>query len=111
MTQDTPVEGIQTALTFKTEVQQLLNILANSLYTEREIFLRELLSNASDALHRIIRDAHHRDVLNREAELAITLDFDEEAQNLDPFRHRHWHDPRGVDRKPGTLPIQARWPS
>ncbi len=38
---------------FKAEIQQLLNILIHSLYTEREIFLREMLSNASDALHRL----------------------------------------------------------
>jgi len=41
------------ALEFKTEVQQLLHILSHSLYKEREIFLRELISNASDALHRM----------------------------------------------------------
>lgn len=44
----TPVEG--QAIPFKAETQQLLNILIHSLYTEREIFLRELISNASDAL-------------------------------------------------------------
>jgi len=38
---------------FKAETQQLLNILIHSLYTEREIFLRELISNASDALSRL----------------------------------------------------------
>ncbi len=38
---------------FKAEIQQLLNILVHSLYTEHEIFLRELLSNASDALNRV----------------------------------------------------------
>jgi molecular chaperone HtpG len=38
---------------FKAEIQQLLNILVHSLYTDREIFLRELLSNATDALHRL----------------------------------------------------------
>lgn len=38
---------------FKAETQQLLNILIHSLYTEREIFLRELISNASDALARL----------------------------------------------------------
>ena len=38
---------------FRAEIQQLLNILVHSLYTDREIFVRELLSNATDALHRI----------------------------------------------------------
>ncbi|MEZ4621009.1 MAG: hypothetical protein R2867_36670 [Caldilineaceae bacterium] len=41
------------ALEYRTEVKQLLDILAHSLYTDREIFLRELISNASDALNRI----------------------------------------------------------
>jgi molecular chaperone HtpG len=41
------------SLEFRAEIRQLLNILAHSLYTEREIFLRELISNASDALNRL----------------------------------------------------------
>jgi len=70
-------------LEFRTEVQQLLNILANSLYTNREIFLRELISNASDALHRMqFEMLTNRDVLDSEAELAIHIDFDEDAQTL-----------------------------
>ncbi len=73
----------QESLEFRAEVQQLLNILANSLYTEREIFLRELISNASDALHRIqFEMLTDRDVLDPEAELAIRLDFDEQARTL-----------------------------
>ncbi len=73
----------QESLEFRTEVQQLLNILANSLYTEREIFLRELISNSSDALHRIqFEMLTNRDVLDPDAELAVRIDFDEEARTL-----------------------------
>lgn len=70
-------------LEFRTEVQQLLNILANSLYTNREIFLRELISNASDALHRIqFEMLTNRDVVDPDAELAIHVDFDQDAGTL-----------------------------
>ncbi len=71
------------SLEFRAEVQQLLNILANSLYTEREIFLRELTSNASDALHRIqFEMLTNRDVLDPDAELVIRITFDEDARTL-----------------------------
>ena len=71
------------SLTFKTEVQQLLNILARSLYTRQEIFLRELISNASDALHRMQFELlTNRDVVDPDAELKITLAFDDEANTL-----------------------------
>jgi molecular chaperone HtpG len=80
MTQETPD---QESLEFRAEVQQLLHILAHSLYTEREIFLRELISNASDALHRIqFEMLTNRDVLDPDAELAIRLDFDQDAHTL-----------------------------
>jgi molecular chaperone HtpG len=80
MTQET---SNQESLEFRAKVQQLLHILANSLYTEREIFLRELISNASDALHRIqFEILTNRDVLDPDVELAIRLDFDEEAHTL-----------------------------
>ncbi len=70
-------------LEFKTEVQQLLNILAKSLYTRQEIFLRELISNASDALHRMQFELlTNRDVVDPNTELEISLDFDEDANTL-----------------------------
>ncbi|MBL8057638.1 MAG: molecular chaperone HtpG [Anaerolineales bacterium] len=68
---------------FRAEIRQLLDILVHSLYTDREIFLRELISNASDALHRLqfemLTNAH---VLDPEAELAIRLTPDKEARTL-----------------------------
>src|SRR5512145_579914 len=68
---------------FKAEVKQLLNILAHSLYTDREIFLRELISNASDALYRVqFEMLTNHDVLDPEAELAIHVDVDEAAKTI-----------------------------
>lgn len=61
-------------ITFKAETRQLLNILVHSLYTERDIFLRELISNASDALTRIdFEILTNRDVLDPDAKLEIRI--------------------------------------
>lgn len=69
--------------TFKAEIKQLLDILVHSLYTEREIFLRELISNASDALNRLqFEQLTNHDVLDPDAELKITLRTDEDAGTL-----------------------------
>ena len=71
------------SLEFKTEVQQLLRILSHSLYKERGIFLRELISNASDALHRVqfvmLTDDNVRDA---DVELAVRITVDEESNTL-----------------------------
>ena len=68
---------------FKAETRQLLNILIHSLYTEREIFLRELISNASDALSRLdfvmLTD---REILEPEQPLEIRIRPDKEAGML-----------------------------
>ena len=69
--------------TFQAETQQLLNILIHSLYTEKEIFLRELISNASDALNRLqFEMLTNDDVVDGEVELAIRIALDEEANTL-----------------------------
>lgn len=69
--------------TFQAEIQQLLDILVHSLYTEREIFLRELLSNASDALNRVqFEMLTKRDIQDPDAELAIEIKADEAAGTL-----------------------------
>jgi hypothetical protein len=63
-----PIESLE----YRTEVKQLLDILAHSLYTDREIFLRELISNASDALNRVqFEMLTNHDVVDADAELAI----------------------------------------
>lgn len=68
---------------FKAETRQLLDILIHSLYTEREIFLREMLSNASDALTRLDFELlTNRDVLDPDAELSIHVVPDEQAGTL-----------------------------
>ncbi len=68
---------------FKAETKQLLNILIHSLYKEREVFLRELLSNASDALNRLrFETVTNRDVLDMNAELKIHITVDKDARML-----------------------------
>jgi molecular chaperone HtpG len=72
-----------TPVPFRAEVKQLLNILAHSLYTDREIFLRELISNASDALYRVqFEMVTNHNVLDPEADLAIHVDGDEGAKTV-----------------------------
>jgi len=66
--------------TFQAEVQQLLDIVIHSLYTDKEIFVRELVSNAADSLEKM----HHmqlkeNDILENDSELEIQITLDEEA--------------------------------
>ena len=69
----------QQEISFKAETRQLLNILIHSLYSEREVFLRELISNASDSLTRInFEMLTNREVLDPEIELGIWISFDKE---------------------------------
>ncbi len=77
-----PTEDNQ-PIPFKAETRQLLDILIHSLYTDREIFLRELISNAADALTRIDFELlTNRQVLDPEAELGIWLIPDSEEKTL-----------------------------
>ena len=82
-----------TAGPFRAEVQQLLHILAHSLYADREIFLRALISNASDALHRVQFELlTNRQAHDAGAELAIRITADEAAKTItiaDKGRARH----------------------
>ncbi len=78
MSSDTP-----SPISFKAETRQLLDILIHSLYTEREIFLRELISNSSDALTRMDFELlTNRDVLDAEVPLSIRIHTDPEANTI-----------------------------
>jgi len=68
---------------YQAEMQKLLEILVHSLYTEREIFLRELVSNASDALSKIqLTTLTEENVLDKDAELQITISSDEDEGKI-----------------------------
>ncbi len=68
---------------FKAEVAQVLDIVIHSLYTHREIFIRELVSNASDALEKMRRETLvARDIADRDAALEIRITADKDAHTL-----------------------------
>ena len=82
-TQDQSGAEAPEPIAFKAETRQILDILIHSLYTEREIFLRELISNASDALTRMdFEMLTNRDVYQPDLELAIRIIPDDVEKTL-----------------------------
>jgi len=68
---------------FQAEVRQLLDIVIHSLYTDKEIFVRELISNASDALEKIrLKQLTENSVYQGDLPLEINISTDEEAKTL-----------------------------
>ena len=69
---------------FKTEVQQMLHLIINSLYSNKEIFLRELISNASDAIDKLrFKSQTDPEILGRDTEFRIKLTVDKKKRTIE----------------------------
>jgi molecular chaperone HtpG len=80
--QRAPAGKVET-LGFQTEVKQLLHLMIHSLYSNKEIFLRELISNASDACDKLRFEAvSNANLLEDNAELAVVIEFDKSASTI-----------------------------
>lgn len=78
------MDGKKETHQFKTEVQQLMSIIIHSLYSHREIFLRELISNASDAIDKLRFKAQTEpEILASDAELKIKIIPDKKNHTLE----------------------------
>lgn len=77
------IDAHQEKLSFQAEVKQLLNIVVHSLYSNKEIFLRELISNASDATDKLRFEAISDPALyESDPNLEIRVSFDKEARTI-----------------------------
>ncbi len=77
------VEACKKTMEFQTEARQILHLMTHSLYSNKEIFVRELISNASDACDKLRFQALENDALYEgDGELKITVEFDEEAKTV-----------------------------
>src|ERR1700716_4206998 len=77
------VETHKETLGFQAEVKQLLDLMIHSLYSNKEIFLRELVSNASDACDKLRFEAlTSKDLFENDADLQIRVSFDKDAGTI-----------------------------
>jgi molecular chaperone HtpG len=77
------VDSQKETLEFQTEVKQLLHLMIHSLYSNKEIFLRELISNGSDACDKLRFEALGNDSLyGSDTQLGIRVDFDKDARTV-----------------------------
>ena len=83
MSESATAEHNRETLGFQAEVKQLLNLMIHSLYSNKEIFLRELISNASDACDKLRFEALNNGALyGDDSDLKIRVSFDKEARTI-----------------------------
>lgn len=89
---------------FKTESKKLLDLMINSIYTNREIFLRELISNASDAIDKLSFKSLTDPSVKLDADsLAIRLSFDKDARTITVSDNGIGMTQEELDRNLGTI--------
>ncbi|WP_102377857.1 molecular chaperone HtpG [Raoultibacter timonensis] len=89
---------------FKTESKKLLDLMINSIYTNREIFLRELISNASDAVDKLyFKSLTDSKVEISKDDLAILVSFDKDARTITVSDNGIGMDKDDLDRNLGTI--------
>lgn len=77
------IEDKKEAFSFNADVSRLMDIIINSLYTKKEVFIRELVSNASDALDKVrFISLSNPDYLGDKQDLEIRIDFDNDAKTV-----------------------------
>ncbi|MFK8026762.1 MAG: molecular chaperone HtpG [Gammaproteobacteria bacterium] len=83
MSEQAQAENNKETLKFESEVSQILHLMIHSLYSNKEIFLRELVSNASDACDKLRFEAlSNADLLTEDTDLKIRIEFDEDAKTI-----------------------------
>ena len=89
---------------FKTELSQLLHLITHSLYSHREVFLRELISNACDAIDKIRFEAlTDSSLLDGDSDWKISISVDKEAKTLTVSDNGIGMDEASLIRNLGTI--------